>query len=112
DRTRLSHEVVERSADLLDERPAAGLDGALRGVAVVRRGRDRQPGLLLDGLGLVARHAEPLRHGRGDVAAADRQDADEARDAALVHDDVRDVGTDVDSASAWNPLSAPASEET
>ena len=55
-----------------------------------------RPARLLERLGLAGRHAEALGHGIGDVAAAHEQDADEARDAALVDDDVGDAGTDVD----------------
>ena len=55
-----------------------------------------EAGRLLDGLGLVERHAEALGDSVGDVGAAHEQDADEARDAALVDDDVGHVGPDVD----------------
>ena len=90
--------VVERAADLGDEVLRRRGDRAHE--VAERRVEAGVPGAPADGLlhdlRLRERHAELLGDGVGDVLAADEQDADEARHAAAVDDDVRHPGADVD----------------
>ena len=90
----LGQVVVERAADLLDERRrVAGHDRRLPATAGVGR---RGIGAALQILGRVDVDAEVVGDGLGDVVAADEQDPDEPRHALLVHHNVRDTAADAD----------------
>ena len=85
--------VVERAADLLDEiRERARHRGRARSAT----SPGHLVGLALERLGLVERDLEVARDRLGERAAAEPEDADEARQAGLVDDHHGDAAADAD----------------